>query len=172
MNASRCTYTTISVRVGIYLWGSEYTYTGRLAPTHRDIQGKAAEWRADLATVLVVEDEHNIAELLGAVLTEEGYQVLVAMNCREGLDLLAQEQPQLLLCDHMMLVMDGSTMLEAMTADPTLRGIPVVMMSAMREAAVARRCSGYAAFLHKPFKVSELLEVVKRTLGTGNVEAS
>ena len=122
--------------------------------------------------VLVVEDERNIAELLDAVLTEEGYQVLVAMNGREGLDLLAQEQPQLLLCDHMMPVMGGSTMLEAMAADPTLQGIPVVMMSAMREAAVAKRCSGYVAFLHKPFKVSELLEVVERTLGTSNVEAS
>jgi len=125
-----------------------------------------------VTTVLVVEDEHGIAELLDAVLTGEGYQVLVAMNGGEGLDLLSREQPQLVLCDHMMPVMDGATMLEAIAADPTLRGIPVVMMSAMREAAVAKWCSGYVAFLHKPFKVSELLDVVERTLGIGNVEAS
>ncbi|HEY0205042.1 MAG TPA: response regulator [Acetobacteraceae bacterium] len=125
-----------------------------------------------MTKVLVVEDERNIAELLAAVLTGEGYQVLVAMNGREGLDLLAREPPQLVLCDHMMPVMDGATMLEAMAADPSLRSIPVVMMSAMREAAVAKCYSGYAAFLHKPFKLLELLDVVKRTLGTGNVEAS
>ncbi len=125
-----------------------------------------------MTTVLVVEDKHNIAELLDAVLTGEGYQVLVAMNGREGLDLLAREQPHLVLCDHMMPVMDGATMLEAMAADPILRGIPVVMMSAMREGAVAKWCSGYVAFLHKPFKVFELLDVVERTLGKGDVEAS
>ncbi len=125
-----------------------------------------------MTTVLVVEDERNIAELLDAALTGEGYQVLVAMNGREGLDLLARRQPRLVLCDHMMPVMDGATMLETMAADPALRGIPVVMMSAMREAAVAKWCSGYVAFLHKPFKLFELLDVIKRTLGTGNVEAS
>ncbi len=125
-----------------------------------------------MTTVLVVEDERNIAELLDAALTGEGYQVLVAMNGREGLDLLARRQPQLVLCDHMMPMMDGATMLEAMAADPALRGIPVVMMSAMREVAVAKWCSGYVAFLHKPFKLLELLDVIKRTLGTGNVEAS
>ncbi len=125
-----------------------------------------------MTTVLVVEDERNIAELLDAVLTGEGYQVLVAMNGREGLDLLARRQPQLVLCDHMMPMMDGATMLEAMAADQALRCIPVVMMSAMREAAVALWCSGYVAFLHKPFKLLELLDVVKRTLGTGNAAAS
>lgn len=125
-----------------------------------------------MTKVLVVEDERNIAELLDAVLTGEGYQVLVAMNGREGLDLLSRRQPQLVLCDHMMPVMDGATMLEAMAANPALRGIPVVMMSAMREAAVAKWCSGYVAFLHKPFKLLELLDVVKQTLGTGNVEAT
>ena len=125
-----------------------------------------------MTKVLVVEDERNVAELLDAVLTGEGYQVLVAMNGREGLDLLARRRPQLVLCDHMMPVMDGATMLQAMMADPALRGIPVIMMSAMREVSVAQWCSGYVAFLHKPFKLLELLDVVKRTLGTGNVEAS
>ena len=122
-----------------------------------------------MTTVLVVEDEQCIAELLDTALTEEGYQVLVASNGREGLDLMIQVQPKLMLCDHMMPVMNGATMLEAMAADPTLRGIPVVMMSAMREAAVAKWCSGYVAFLHKPFKLFELLEVVERLLGTGRM---
>ena len=125
-----------------------------------------------MTTVLVVEDKIDIAELLDVLLTERGYKVLVAMNGREGLDLLARGQPQLVLCDHMMPVMDGATMVKAMAADPTLRGIPVVMMSAMREAVVAKRCSGHVAFLHKPFKLFELLDVVERTLRSGNVEAS
>lgn len=125
-----------------------------------------------MLTVLVVDDEPATTELLGTVLTEEGYRVLAAMNGREGMDLLAREQPQLVFCDHMMPVMDGPAMLEAMAADSVLRGIPVVMMSALPEKAVAERCSGYVAFLHKPFKLPQFLDMVERLLGTGNVRAS
>jgi len=125
-----------------------------------------------MAIVLVVDDEFGITELFNAVLTEEGYQVLTAMNGREGLDLLTQEQPQLVFCDYMMPVMDGAAMLGAMAADPALRGIPVVMMSSMSEMAVAERCSGYVTFLRKPFKLFELLNMVEQVLGPGNVRAA
>ncbi len=121
-----------------------------------------------MTTVLVVEDEFGIAELLDAVLTQEGHQVLTAMNGKQGLEVLAQERPDLVFCDYMMPVMDGAAMLGAIAADPTLRGIPVVMMSSMREAAVAKHCAGYVAFLHKPFKLPELLDVVERVLGSGD----
>ena len=124
-----------------------------------------------MATVLVVEDEFGIAELLDALLTEEGYQVVTALNGRDGLDLLAREQPVLVLSDYMMPVMDGAAMLARIRADPALQGIPVVMMSSMPEAAVAQRCAGYAAFLRKPFKLFELLDVVGRVLGKGDGQA-
>ncbi len=121
-----------------------------------------------MALVLVVEDEFGIAELLDTVLTDEGHRVRTAKNGKEGLDLLAQERPDLVLCDYMMPVMDGAAMLGAIAADPTLQGIPVVMMSSMREAAVAEHCAGYATFMHKPFKLAELLDVVGRVLGSGD----
>jgi len=125
-----------------------------------------------MATVLVVEDEFGIVELFDAVLTDEGYQVLTAINGRDGLELLAREQPQLAFCDFMMPVMDGPGMLGAMAANPALRGIPVVMMSSMPEAVVAERCSGYVAFMRKPFKLFELLDVVERVLGKSDGRAS
>jgi CheY-like chemotaxis protein len=121
-----------------------------------------------MATVLVVEDEFGIAELLDAVLTEEGYQVVTAMNGRDGLELLARERPVLVLSDYMMPVMDGSAMLARIRADAALQGIPFVMMSSMPEAAVAQRCAGYTAFLRKPFKLVELLDVVGRVVGQGD----
>ena len=121
--------------------------------------------------MLVVEDESGIAELFDAVLTDEGYQVVSAMNGRDGLELLAREQPQLVFCDYMMPVMDGAAMLGAMAADPALRGIPVVMMSSMPEKVVAERCSGYVTFMRKPFKLLELLDVVERLLGKGDGHA-
>jgi CheY-like chemotaxis protein len=124
-----------------------------------------------MTMVLVVEDEFGIAELLDSVLTDEGYQVRTAMNGRQGLEVLAQERADLVFCDYMMPVMDGAAMLGAMADDPTLRGIPVVMMSSMREVAVAEHCAGYVAFMHKPFKLPELLDVVGRVLGGGDDRA-
>jgi CheY-like chemotaxis protein len=125
-----------------------------------------------MATVLVVEDEFGIAELFDAVLTDEGHRVLTAMNGRDGLELLAREQPQLVFCDYMMPVMDGAGLLAGMQADPALRAIPVVMMSSMPEAVVAERCSGYLSFMRKPFKLSDMVDVVERLLGKGDGRAS
>jgi CheY-like chemotaxis protein len=120
-----------------------------------------------MAIVLVVEDEFGIAELFDAVLTDEGYRVLTAMNGKLGLETLVQERPDIVFMDYMMPVMDGSGMLAAMQADPSLREISVVMMSSMPEAWVAERCSGYVTFMRKPFKLAELVEMVRRILTTG-----
>ncbi len=120
-----------------------------------------------MALMLVVEDEFGITELLDAVLTDEGHRVLTATNGKQGLEMLAAERPDLVFTDYMMPVMDGAAMLGAMAADPTLRGIPVVMMSSMREVAVAERCAGYVTFMRKPFRLTELLDVVERVLGGG-----
>ncbi len=121
-----------------------------------------------MSLVLVVEDEPGIAELFDAALTDEGYRVLTAMNGKQGLEVLARERPDLVFCDYMMPVMDGAAMLGAMAADPALRDVPVVMMSAMREVVVAQRCAGYVSFLHKPFRLFELMDVVERLIGRGD----
>lgn len=65
----------------------------------------------------------------------------------------------------MMPVMNGAAMLTVLLARPTLRRIPVVLMSAMLEAGVAERCSGYSAFLHKPFRIDQILALANRLLG-------
>jgi len=121
-----------------------------------------------MALVLVVDDEFGITELFDAVLTDEGHRVLTAMNGRQGLEMLAAERPDLVFTDYMMPVMDGAAMLGAIAADPGLQGIPVVVMSSMPEAVVAERCSGYATFMRKPFKLPELLDVVGQVLGGGD----
>jgi CheY-like chemotaxis protein len=124
-----------------------------------------------MATVLIVEDEFGIAELFDAMLTDEGYRVLTAMNGKLGLEMLVQERPDMVFLDYMMPVMDGSGMLAAMKADASLRKIPVVMMSSMPEDAVAERCHGYVTFMRKPFKLAELAELVKLTLATGGMSS-
>ncbi len=109
-----------------------------------------------MGTVLVVDDEFGIAELIDAVLTDEGHRVLTAANGKQGLEVLAKERPDLVFLDYMMPVMNGAAMLHAMAQNPSLNGIPVVVMSSIPQASVAKHCSGYVAFLLKPFTIAEV----------------
>jgi CheY-like chemotaxis protein len=105
--------------------------------------------------VLVVDDEIGIAELIDAVLTDEGYRVLTAVNGRQGLAIMAKDHPDLVFLDYMMPEMDGADVLRAMARDLSTDGVPVVLMSSMPEDLVAERCPGYAVFMRKPFRIAQ-----------------
>ena len=115
-----------------------------------------------MATVLIVEDELAIAELLAEVLRDEGHEVTVTGNGRQALQIASQQRPSVVLTDFMMPVMDGPGFLEAMAADEALRTVPVILMSAMPESTVAQRATGYHAFLRKPFKIFDVVGLVSR----------
>jgi CheY-like chemotaxis protein len=114
--------------------------------------------------VLVVDDEFGIAELIDAVLTDEGHRVLTAINGRQGLAMMAKERPDLVFLDYMMPVMDGAEVLSAMAGDPSVAKVPVVLMSSMPETTVAERCSGYTAFMRKPFKIAQVVTLTVKLL--------
>ncbi|KMO21284.1 response regulator [Methylobacterium platani] len=114
-----------------------------------------------MATVLIVDDEFGIAELLDAVLSDEGHTVVTAANGRQGLARIAASPPDLIFLDFMMPVMDGPAMLAALIAAPATRAIPVVMMSSMPEETVRERASGHAAFLRKPFRIAQVRALVE-----------
>lgn len=118
-----------------------------------------------MATVLVVDDEFGIAELFEAILTDEGHRVRTAINGKHGLEVLAREPVDVVFLDYMMPVMNGAAMLAALLDHPNLRRIPVIMMSAMLEGGIAERCSGYSAFLQKPFRIRQVLALTDRLLG-------
>ncbi|WP_207483291.1 response regulator [Arenibaculum pallidiluteum] len=118
-----------------------------------------------MRTVLLVEDEFGIADVLARVLEDEGYRVVTAGNGRRGLERLAESKPDLVVLDFMMPVTDGAAMGRAMRADPAYAGIPIIMMSAVSEATVRARFDGYTAFIRKPFLVPRFLDLIARTLG-------
>jgi CheY-like chemotaxis protein len=125
-----------------------------------------------MPTVLVVEDEFGIVDVLETILTDEGYRVLTACNGRQGLARLSEEKPEVILLDFMMPILGGGDMLRAMAAEPAYQRIPVIMMSSLSEVAVAKRCEGYAAFLHKPFRAAAVLSTVARVLGAEATDAA
>lgn len=83
-------------------------------------------------TVLVVDDESSIAELVGEVLDAAGYRVLQASNGRMALAIARREHPTLVLTDRMMPEVDGIEFVRLLYNNPTTRDIPVVIMSSTR----------------------------------------
>ena len=115
-----------------------------------------------MAKVIVIDDEFGIAELLQAVLVDEGHDVLTAANGKHGLELVEGQTPDIIFLDFMMPVMDGAAVLQRLSKSAGLRDIPVVMMSSIPEASVAQRCTGYFMFLRKPFSVFQVVETVNK----------
>jgi CheY-like chemotaxis protein len=117
-----------------------------------------------MATVLVVDDEFGIAEVLESLLTDAGYRVVSAINGRQALVRLAETRPDVVLLDFMMPLLNGAGVLRAMAADPAYRAIPVIMMSSLDEETIRQECDGFVAFLRKPFRATAVRDVIARVL--------
>jgi CheY-like chemotaxis protein len=115
-----------------------------------------------MSLVLVVDDEQAIREFLDDILTGEGYQVSTASNGQEALTHLATAQPDLVLLDIMMPVLDGREVLRRMRADPTLSRVAVLVMSAAADPGPL--AGGFDSFLPKPFDLDRLLSAIEELL--------
>ena len=113
--------------------------------------------------VLVIEDDLAIRELIVALLRDEGYEVRGAGDGRAGLDHL-EWPPDLILLDLMMPVMDGPTFLARQQEIPQRSDIPVIVVSARRDAQPELDAMGIAAMVGKPFDDDYLLEIVAAVL--------
>jgi two-component system, OmpR family, response regulator CpxR len=113
-------------------------------------------WMAHRTSVLVVDDDQAIREVIAEVLRDEGYEVLCAENGLQALrELHKEHHPDLVLLDLMMPVMSGWEVLEELQADAELSRIPVVVVSAMN-------APGACEHLAKPIDLERLLATVVR----------
>ena len=115
-------------------------------------------------SVLIVDDEFGLADITADLLTEEGYDVALAINGKLGLDNLAHRRADIVITDLMMPVMDGPEMIRRMRADPKLAAIPAILMTALPEAVPRGEAGMHDAVLVKPFSKTELLELMHRLL--------
>lgn len=117
-----------------------------------------------MSTVLVIEDDVAIAELLQAVLEGEGYRVLVSVDGRDGLWKAHLEHPNLVLCDIMLPIFNGFEVAMAIHLDPAiLTTTPVVLMSAGLRPLPCQDGS-WEAFLEKPFTLEGVVSMVAQHL--------
>jgi len=113
--------------------------------------------------ILVVEDDTSIRELLVELLESEGYSVASAINGLEGLKFLQSEgNPDLILIDLMMPVMDGYSFRTEQLKNPTWSKIPTVVMSAEANAKEKMKNFSITAFLSKPVELDTILKTVAR----------
>ena len=121
----------------------------------------------DGPAILVVDDNEDNCYTLTRRLKRQGYDnVATAGHGREALELLAARPFDLVLLDVMMPDMNGYEVLQTMKADPALRGIPVVMISALDEVDSVARCIEIGAedYLSKPFDPTLLRDRVRDCL--------
>ena len=114
-------------------------------------------------SVLIVEDDKNIAELLQMYLEKEGYAVTVAADGGQGLTKFRAIQPDLVLLDVMMPVMDGWTLCKTIRAESQT---PVIMLTAKAETddKVTGLRSGADDYITKPFEMREVLARIEAVL--------
>lgn len=116
------------------------------------------------ATVLVADDDPLLRAILEHSLSSAGFVVRSVEDGRAALDEAARERPDILVLDAMMPVMDGFEALRRLKDDPSLRGVTVVMLTALKrpEHVVSALKLGAADFLAKPFNPDELVVRLER----------
>jgi DNA-binding response OmpR family regulator len=116
--------------------------------------------------VLVADDNEDIRNLLRARLSNRGFEVLVAADGQEALDMIRRHHPDIAILDWVMPVIQGHELCVKIKTEPSTADIPVVMLTARGEE--EDRLLGYDlgadAYLVKPFDIDELDETLKRLI--------
>ena len=115
-------------------------------------------------TVLVVDDDADTRQGLREILEDEGYRCETADDGTEALGLIGGRPPDVVLLDLMMPNMDGWTVLKCMEADPTMRRVPVVVMSAGGARALSSLPTQRLR-IAKPIDMDELLGLIRDATG-------
>ena len=116
-----------------------------------------------MATILIVEDEQPVRDMLAMLLEEDGYDVLQAIHGQQALMLVDAHRPDLVISDVMMPVLDGIELCRRLKSNQRTEGIPIILMtSAARQAALTAKPDG---FIEKPFQIAAVESLVNELLG-------
>ncbi len=119
-----------------------------------------------MARVLVVDDDPHIVQLIQINLESRGHDVVTATDGSVALDEVARQKPDAIVCDLMMPVTDGFTVLRTLRIDPETKKIPFVIVSAKTMPDEIRKAleMGADRYITKPFEPEELLNAVDKLL--------
>ena len=118
--------------------------------------------------ILLIEDEEIMIELLERKLLQEGYEVLVARDGEEGLRLMKESWPSLILLDIILPKMGGFDVLKEMERNPSLKKIPVIIISNSGQPVELSRAIKFGVkdwLIKTQFEPKELIDKVVRQIG-------
>ena len=115
--------------------------------------------------VLVIDDNHDAADILQHSLVKSGYDVIQAFDGKEGIELARKMQPAAITLDVMMPGMDGWAVLTELKADPSLSHIPVIMVTMLQDRQLGFSL-GASGFLTKPVDQAQLAALLTRYCGS------
>ena len=121
-----------------------------------------------MAHILIIEDEDNIAVALEFLMSRDGHSHRRLSSGREALAAIRQDRPDLVLLDIMLPDVSGYQIVQELRADPSLRDVRVLMMTARGSALEQKRGLelGADGFISKPFDLSELRGEIRRLLAS------
>ena len=120
-----------------------------------------------MAKVLLVEDNEMNRDMLSRRLVRRGFEVVFAVNGKQGVDLARSEKPDIILMDMSLPIMDGWEATRCVKSDDATRSVPVIeltahAMSGDREKAIEAGCDDYDT---KPVELDRLIGKIERLLG-------
>jgi DNA-binding response OmpR family regulator len=119
-------------------------------------------------TIVCIEDDPAMIELISLILKGKGFDLRGATSAQQGLDMISRDRPDLVLLDIMMPEMSGWDVYQRMKADPQMKDIPVIIVTA-RAATIDRVLGLNIAkvddYITKPFSPSVLLGSISKVLG-------
>lgn len=133
------------------------------APEDTKPEEPSAEELADMKTILVVDDSIVIRKMVEIALEDENYKIETAVSGKDGLAILDEKNPSLMILDLMLPDINGIDLLKTVKAS---KGIPVIMLSGKDSPQMVEkaRSEGADAFLPKPFKDDELVSKIRELL--------
>lgn len=120
-------------------------------------------------TILVIEDEAAISELLRDELSSLGYKVVTAGDGIEGLEKIQQVEPDIVICDRAMSAMTGSELLERLRGSyPQYKSMPFIFLTALTDPRDRAQVQGLEPFVYmeKPLNFDLLQKAIERALST------
>jgi len=119
-------------------------------------------------TVMIVDDEKLILEVLGELLESNGFNVIKAENGKDALRMLKNMKPDLILLDFFMPGMSGREVCEKIKADKKLKKLKIVFLTVARfsnKGITELKNIGILDYMQKPFENKELIKMVKKNIG-------
>ena len=128
---------------------------------------RLAGMSATIKSILCIEDEPEMIDLIRLILGRRGFEVKGATSGADGLKMIREEQPDLILLDLMMPAMDGWEVYQQIKADERTKGIPVIVVTAKAQSidrVLGLHIAKVDDYIAKPFSPQELMNSVEKVI--------